>query len=115
MKFGAGGLIEQFDAKRTAVSGNYTVLSTDFLIGVTSTSSAYTVTFPTAIITAQAGRMWIIFDESGLAGTNNITIATEASETVNGNASVAIDANYEGMILYSDGSNLFGFEISGAA
>ncbi len=110
------GLFERIDLKRTAVSGNYTMLDTDFLLGVTSTSSAWTITIPTAVITSQAGR-WVcwVFDESGAAGTNNITIATEGAETINGAGTVAIDANYEGMMLYSDGTNLFGFEIPGAA
>ncbi len=116
VKVNSSGLFERIDLKRTAVSGNYTMLDTDFLLGVTSTSSAWTITIPTAVITAQAGR-WIcwIHDESGAAGTNNITVATEGAETINGNATVAINVNDGSMILYSDGANLYGAELAGAA
>lgn len=77
------------------------------IIGVTDTSIPRTVTISTLDITAQQGMIFQIKDQSGLAGTNNITIATEASETIDGAASIAIDKNYGSILFYSDGSNLF--------
>ncbi len=49
----------------------------------------------------------IVKDESGGAGTFNITIDTEGAETIDGEASVDIVADFGDLIMYSDGSNLF--------
>ena len=40
------------------------------------------------------GRIFIIKDESGAAGTNNITIATGGSETIDGVSTITITSNY---------------------
>ena len=63
---------------RTAVSNNYSITATDYLLGVTSTAAAYTLTLPTA--TGVAGQAYIIKDESGGAATNNITLTTTSCE-----------------------------------
>jgi len=99
---GANG---SFAVKRLAlaVSGNS---DDEVIIGVTDTSSPRTVTMQTADITAGT-RIFIIKDESGAAGTNNITIATQGSETIDGAATIVITANYGVARLYSNGTNLF--------
>ena len=79
----------------------------EVIIGITDTSAARTVTIQTSDIVA--GRIFIIKDESGAAGTNNITIATQAGEMIDGMATVAITGNYGAVRLYSDGSDLFGW------
>lgn len=78
----------------------------EVIIGITDTSAARTVTIQTADITAGT-RLFIIKDESGAAGTNNITIATQGSETIDGASTITISANYGVARLYSNGSNLF--------
>jgi hypothetical protein len=77
----------------------------EVIIGVTDTTATRTVTIQTADIVA--GRIFIIKDESGAAGTNNITVATQAAQTIDGLASVDITVDYGALRLYSDGSNLF--------
>lgn len=77
----------------------------EVIIGVTDTSVTRTITIQTADIVV--GRIFIIKDESGAAGTNNITIDTQGAETIDGAASVAITADFGAARLYSDGSNLF--------
>ena len=56
-----------------------------------------------------AGRIVIIKDVGGSANTNNITIATEGSETIDGSASSTISSNYGVVRLFSDGTNWFTF------
>jgi len=53
--------------------------------------------------------MIIVKDESGGAASNSITIDTEASELIDGAASVAISSDYGVVRLYSDGANFFTF------
>ncbi len=85
----------------TAVS--YTVLLTDvgfgWIIAVTSTSSARTITLPLAN-TVPAGWRIMIKDESGGALTNNITIALSGSDTTD---TTNIITNGGSRNLYSDG------------
>ncbi len=75
------------------------------IIGVTSTASARTITLSTADV--DAGRIMYIKDESGAAGTNNITIDTQGSELIDGAASITISVNYGVAKLYSDGTNWY--------
>lgn len=67
-----------------------------------------TVTILTTNI-AEDGFVIIIMDVGGNAGTNNITIATQGAETIDGNATVTISADNGVVRLQSDGSNLFGW------
>jgi hypothetical protein len=102
-QFHVGG---SFSTKRLAlaVSGNS---DDEVIIGVTDTGSPRTVTIQSADIVA--GRIFIIKDESGGAGTNNITIATQDVETIDGAGSATISTNYGSVRLYSDETNLFTF------
>ena len=88
----------------TAVS--YTILLTDvgfgWVIGVTSTAAARTITLPLAN-SVPAGWQTTVKDESGGALTNNITIARSNTDTIDGATSVAIALNYGSRTLYSDG------------
>lgn len=78
----------------------------EVLIAVTSTAAPRTITLQTADITAGT-RLFFIKDESGGAGTNNITIATQGAETIDGAATLVISTNYGAARLYSNGTNLF--------
>lgn len=89
----------------TAVSTNTTALGVADFYAVTDTSAVRTITISTADVVD--GRTFIFKDESGAAGTNNITIDTEGAETIDGAASVLITVNYGAVKLYSDGSNIF--------
>jgi len=74
------------------------------VIGV-NRAGAVTITLPTAGV--RQGRHYTVKDESGAAGTNNITVATEGAETIDGAATDTIADNYGCVIYYSDGTNWF--------
>ena len=90
--------------KRTATAVSYSTLTTDYLIGVTNTDAARTVTLESDAA-AIAGFVYRIKDESGGAGTNNITIATEGGETIDGAATFVLNSDHESITVYSDGTN----------
>jgi hypothetical protein len=90
--------------RRTAV--DYTTSADDRNVAVTDTAAPRTVTVASAAI-AKDGFELTVSDESGNAAVNNITVATEGAETINGAASVAIASNYGAVRLRSNGSNLF--------
>jgi hypothetical protein len=90
---------------RTTTATSYSVLTTDYIIAVTSTASARTITLPTAV--NATGRKYVIKDESGGAATNNITINTTSSQTIDGASTKTISSNYGSATVYSDGSNWF--------
>jgi len=76
------------------------------VIGVTDTSVPRLVTISSVDI-AKEGRFIYVKDESGGAGTNSITIATEGAQTIDGSATKIINTNFGSKLMYSDGSNLF--------
>lgn len=76
------------------------------VVGVTYTSTgAVTLTITSDAIAS--GFLLHIKDEGGNAGTNNITIATEGAETIDGQVSITVNADYNKVSLYSNGSNVF--------
>lgn len=93
-----------FKIKRTTTAIDYTVLNTDVYVEITNTAAPRTITLPTAA-SATAGRMFIIKDQSGGAGTNNITIDGNAAETIDGAATKVINTNYGAVTIICDGAN----------
>lgn len=89
--------------KRVAVAADYRASANDQIIGVTSTASARTVTLPSA--SGIPGRMIVVKDESGACSSHNITIATVASQTIDGSSTFVMSNDYESILLYSDGKN----------
>ncbi len=86
-------------------SSTYTLDSTttDYIVYTNSTSNAITLTLPAPT----NGRILVIEDKSGTAGTNNITVDPHASETINGKSSFVISQNYGSIRITSDGTNWF--------
>lgn len=78
------------------------------ILGVTDTSATRTATLLTVDISVE-GQLFIIKDESGGAGTNNITVVGEGGETIDGAPNIPIIVNYGVVRVYSDGSKLFSF------
>lgn len=76
------------------------------IIGVDNTDSARTVTIPSEDI-GREGTIFVVKDESGGANSNNITIATEGSQTIDGSGTNTISSAYGTVRLYSNGSHLF--------
>ena len=94
-------------ANYTSKTENYTTTGDDVIVGVDTSGGAVTITLGSATVTA--GRIVIIKDVGGSANTNNITIATEGSETIDGAASTSISTNHGVVRLFSDGTNWFTF------
>jgi len=74
------------------------------LIAVTNTAAPRTITLSND--DKINGKVIDIKDESGGAGTNNITV-TPQTGTIDGAASVLITANYGILRVYSDGNSWF--------
>jgi len=91
---------------RITTATNYTVLLTDYYIGVTSTASLITISLPAATL-ASNGRIYIIKDESGGAGTNNIIIEPNGAELIDGALSKSISINYGAVAIICDGFQWF--------
>lgn len=112
---GAGAVDSQFIQSYGAIfrhittvnAATYDLLASDDILNVTytATGAVTSLTLPTA--QCVAGRTIVIKDAGGNAGTNNITIDTEGSETIDGAATEVISSNYDSVTLYSDGSNWF--------
>ena len=84
-------------------SSTYTIAATDHYIGLDTTSNAITVTLP-ALSAVTAGKTYVIKDEGGTAGTNNITIEGAGTEKVDGQINQTITADYESLSLYCGGA-----------
>jgi hypothetical protein len=99
-----GGMIHKVT---TVNAATYDLLTSDYILNVTypSTAAVTSLTLPTA--QTVSGRVIIIKDASGNAGTNNITIDTEGGQTIDGAATKVLNGNYESVMLYCDGSNWF--------
>ena len=92
--------------KRTASATDYTAKVSDFIIAITNTGAARTVNLP-PVASAGVGTVYIVKDESGGAGTNNITIDGDGSETIDGATTKVINTNYGAVRLYCTGSAWF--------
>ena len=102
-------LLSRRETYTAITDATYTAKAGDQVIGV-NRAGVVTVTLPTAEV--RPGRIYTVKDESGNASSNNITVATEGSETIDGSATHVIIVDYQGVGYYSDGSNWF---ISSAA
>jgi len=96
----------QLDSKLTAP--DTTSVASDVTLGadtynLVDTSAARTLTLPAAA----DGVIVYIKDSTGSAKTNNITVNTPGAETIDGDASLTIDSDYQFTRLVSDGSNWF--------
>ena len=81
------------------VSGNYTVLSTDFIIGVNTTSVAATINLP-SVSSTNVGRTLFIKDETGNAFTNTISLLAASGETIDGDSTFVIESDNGSVMLY---------------
>jgi hypothetical protein len=88
----------------TVTAASYTAKAGDRFIGV-NRAGTVGITLPTSQL--RAGRLYTVKDESGAAATNNITVATEGAETIDGSATDTINQDYGAKAYYSDGSNWF--------
>jgi len=87
-------------------TANYTTKGED-IIYVDSTGGGFTITVSTADIVRVRLDKMIIKDIGGDLITNNVTIATEGAELIDGAATYVMAANYEFIELVSDNTNLY--------
>jgi hypothetical protein len=81
---------------------DYTAVAGEFVR--VSTAAAHTITLPTAV--GCDGKRIAVKDVTGAgAGTNNITIATTSSQTIDATTPVAIATNRKCVVYISDGAN----------
>ena len=88
----------------TINTATYDLLATDYILSVAYTGTGtVTITLPSAQTTS--GRIIIIKDAGGNAATNNITIDTEGAETIDGQATLVVNADYDAVSLYCNGTS----------
>lgn len=85
----------------------YDLLTADKLLHVTYTATGAVTSLTLKTDQVVAGRSVIIKDAGGNSATNNITIDTEGSETIDGEDTLVLSSNYSAVNLYSDGTNWF--------
>jgi len=93
------------DYGRTAVTSTITASVSNKILGV-SASAALEIRLPAAA-GYTAGQYLTIKDEAGNANTNNITIKTSNSETIDGQSEITLESPYAAVNLYCDGSAKF--------
>jgi len=85
--------------RATLISSNYTVQSSDYIIGADASGGSLTITLP-PVSTTTAGRTIIIKDETGYSSTNPIYINCAGSDTIDGDNSITIEANHFAIAIY---------------
>lgn len=88
--------------KRTPVNANYPIAIDDYYLGV-DTTAPRTLTLPTAV--GVTGQEYVVKDETGGAGSNNITIQCSGAETIDGQATQKIIVAYGVIGVISNGTN----------
>ena len=88
-------------------NATYTVLPTDQLIHTTYTPTGpiTSITIPTALLATR--KEFTIVDGGGNCSVNNITVDTEGSELIIGQATRVFNIDYESATFYNDGVNWF--------
>ena len=104
LKVTTGHFDGKYITKTNKVSSNYTT-SGEQIIFADSSSSTLTVTLASADVLD--GSEVVITDVGGSASTNNITIDTESSETIDGSSTKKITSDYGAQRISSDGSNWY--------
>lgn len=94
----------------TTILDNYEV--SNVILEVPVTSPAVSIILSSALLSSSTLFKITVKDESGLASTNNITISTEGSETIDGASTYTINNNYGSITFYSSGSNWFSYATS---
>ena len=80
-------------------SGRYVVLSSDYYIGVDTTSVTGSILLPSVASTA-AGRTITILDETGNASINNIHVSGSGTDTIDGDSVFSIESNNGSITLF---------------
>jgi len=87
--------------KRANVSGTYSVLSTDHILSVDTSSAAATITLP-VISAVGDGHTVIVKDKSNNSYTNTITLTPSGGNTVDGQSSFVIQSDGAAFVLVAN-------------
>lgn len=92
-----------FPINTTAKTTAYTITASDHTISCDATTAGFTVTLPTAV--GITGRIYVIkkIDATG----NVVTVDGNASETIDGSTTQSLDAQWESMMIQSNGANWY--------
>jgi hypothetical protein len=86
---GGAGSVEELYFRTIVVTGDYTGTNKDYYIGVNS-SAPCTITLPKG---NKPGRQVVVKDESGACATNNITVITQGTDTIDNDTSAVMAIN----------------------
>lgn len=101
---------EVYQPRIIADNVSLTQLSTHHFVAFRNLTAPrqYNLTAPTGWgVTTGYSKTILVKDESGLAGTHNITITAPEGFTIDGAASKVINTNFGYVELYTDGANIF--------
>ena len=93
---------------RTAITSNYSVLVSDYYIGIDTAT-------PTAVITAslpaaqslQSGQTFVFKDEGGSAHQYNILIKPSGSQKIDNQNQLVLESPHASLTIYTDGASKF--------
>jgi hypothetical protein len=91
-----------------AADYNPSALTDDYIVAVDNTAAARAVIISAedkATGTTAIPRIFVIKDESGACGTNNITVSLEGGGTIDGEATYVMSSDDDAITLYIDGTN----------
>ena len=86
----------------SSTSTSITLVAGETYQGVNATAAA-TVNLPSGATLPQ-GKIYIIKDESGAAATNNVTVAANGTDKIDGQSSAKISINYGSLMLIWTGT-----------
>ena len=93
---------------RVAITSNYTVLKSDYYVGINtaSPSAVITASLPNAN-TLNSGQTFVFKDEGGSANTYNIVVSASAGQTIDNQNKVILESPHAALTIYTDGSSKF--------
>lgn len=91
---------------RKTTTSHMTAAIADYYIGTDSTNGPISVRLPNAA-TLENGQTYVVKDEAGTAGGNNITILASGSQTIDGQNSVVLESPFASLQLYCNGANKY--------
>lgn len=91
---------------RKTTTSHMTAAIADYYIGTDSTSGPISVRLPNAAA-LEDGQTYVVKDEAGVAGSNNVTILASGSQTIDGQNSVVLESPFASLQLYCNGTNKY--------
>jgi hypothetical protein len=88
-----------------AITADTVVSTNDLYLGVDTTAGAVTVTLTNA--SRSSNSLWIVKDQGGAAATNNITIALQSGDRIDGTTNRVLTNNFESVLIVPRGTTNF--------